>query len=114
MQFHRLVLAAAVLLLSTQAGVGLAASSATDAFESLGTALQDSKLASERGGDVHVSNQSLLNGALSDNVAVNDVTGGNSISQGAFSGSSGMPMVIQNSGNNVIIQNSTILNLNMK
>jgi hypothetical protein len=38
----------------------------------------------------------------------------NVISDGAFSGSVGLPMVIQNSGNNVLIQNATIVNVQLK
>jgi hypothetical protein len=42
------------------------------------------------------------------------VTGNNSIADAAFSGASGLATVIQNSGNNVIIQNGTVLNLTLK
>jgi len=55
-----------------------------------------------------------LNGIVSDNQAYNLVTGGNSISDGAFAGTSGMPTVIQNSGNNVLIQNATIVNVQVQ
>ncbi len=50
---------------------------------------------------------------LEDNVAANLTTGDNTITEGAFTNTTGIPMVIQNSGNNVIIQNSTILNLEL-
>jgi parallel beta-helix repeat protein len=50
---------------------------------------------------------------VTDNVASQLTTGSNSISENSFSNSSGIPIVIQNSGNNVLIQNSTILNLQL-
>ena len=41
-------------------------------------------------------------------------TGDNTINGGAFTNANGLPIVVQNSGNNVVIQNSTILNLQLK
>ena len=41
-------------------------------------------------------------------------TGSNVIADGAFSGASGLPMVIQNSGNNVLIQSATIVNVQLQ
>jgi|APFre7841882724_1041349.scaffolds.fasta_scaffold210759_2 hypothetical protein len=76
-------------------------------------AVSDESLAAARGGaDLHVS-QNNLDATLEGNVASNLTTGHNTITESAFSNSSGIPMVIQNSGNNVIIQNSTILNLQL-
>ena len=51
---------------------------------------------------------------VAENEAHHLTTGSNAISDGAFAGASGLPIVVQNSGNNVLIQNSTILNLNVK
>lgn len=59
-------------------------------------------------------NTNMLNAKLFDNSAVDNVTGKNTITGGAFAGASGLPTVIQNSGNNVIIQNGTVLNLTVK
>ena len=70
-------------------------------------------LATKRGGD-RVFNDAQLKGVVSDNQASNLTTGMNVISEGAFAGSSGMPTVIQNSGNNVLIQNATIVNVQLK
>jgi len=75
--------------------------------------LDDQSLEARRGGTV-VVNDMKLDGVVSDNQAYNLVTGGNSISGGAFADSSGMPTVIQNSGNNVLIQNATIVNVQMQ
>ena len=70
-------------------------------------------LANRRGGD-RVFNDSRLKGVVADNKASNLTTGMNVISEGAFAGSTGMPTVIQNSGNNVLIQNATIVNVQVK
>lgn len=70
-------------------------------------------LASKRGGD-RVFNENQLKGVVADNHASDLTTGMNVITDGAFAGASGLPVVIQNSGNNVLIQNSTIVNLQLK
>ncbi len=59
-------------------------------------------------------NANFLNAKLYDNTAKDNVTGNNSIMGNAFAGASGIPIVIQNSGNNVIIQNGMVLNLTMQ
>lgn len=47
------------------------------------------------------------------NTANNTVSGSNYISDGSFNGASGVVSVIQNSGNNVLIQSSMIVNVEM-
>jgi hypothetical protein len=75
--------------------------------------LADDELANQRGGaDSHL-NQNTATGTVAGNVASQLNTGSNTISESAFSNASGIPIVIQNSGNNVLIQNSTILNLQL-
>ncbi|MFZ2388886.1 MAG: hypothetical protein WAW69_13895 [Polaromonas sp.] len=64
-----------------------------------------------RGGSEFVHNDMTLTGTTSGNTAINVATGTNTISAGAFSSMSGLPVVIQNSGANVLIQNALILNL---
>jgi len=77
----------------------------------------DTELASQSGQGV--SSNSSNNGNLNSN-AVNVGAGGsltsgdNVISGQAFSNSSGIATVIQNTGNNVLIQNSTIVNVNLQ
>lgn len=71
-------------------------------------------LASKRGGDGMVFNENQLKGVVANNSASNLTTGSNAISDGAFAGSAGLSTVIQNSGNNVLIQNATIVNLQLK
>lgn len=53
-------------------------------------------------------------GDVSANTATNTVSGENSIGEGAFTGASGLPIVIQNSGNNVLIQNNVVLNVTIR
>ena len=76
--------------------------------------IDDAALSNARGGaDTHV-NQNTSTGAVTGNVASQLNTGSNTISDGSFANTSGIPIVIQNSGNNVLIQNSTILNLQLE
>jgi hypothetical protein len=70
-------------------------------------------LAAKRGGD-RVFNDAQLKGVVADNQASNLTTGTNTISDGAFAGAAGLSTVIQNSGNNVLIQNATIVNVQLK
>lgn len=79
-----------------------------------GSVIAESELSKQRGGaDLHL-NENNASAIVSDNVATNLTTGNNSINGDSFSGMSGIPLVVQNSGNNVVIQNSTILNLQMQ
>lgn len=66
-----------------------------------------------RGGSLLVHNDMTLTGTTADNTARNVTTGTNAISAGAFANMSGLPVVIQNSGANVLIQSAVILNLQM-
>jgi hypothetical protein len=96
---------------------GLAAAFAQDAPAS-GPAFEKplalEQLDSLRGGFDLVKNDMQLSATVTGNSAVNGVTGGNAIADGAFANSSGLPTVIQNSGSNVSIQNATIVNLQLK
>lgn len=77
-------------------------------------AVDASALSSNRGGtDIQLS-KIKSDGLVQDNHASNLTTGVNIISDGALAGASGIPTVIQNSGNNVLIQNSTIVNVKMQ
>lgn len=78
-----------------------------------GAALPDSALAGHRG-KANISNENDLDGDLYSNNATNTVSGDNIVTEGALAGSTGLFTVIQNSGNNVLIQNATILNLNVQ
>lgn len=76
-------------------------------------AVDAATLAGQRGGSTLVRNEMTLTGTTADNTARNVNTGNNAISAGAFANMSGMPVVIQNSGANVLIQSAVILNLQM-
>ncbi|MFC5510596.1 hypothetical protein ACFPOU_05615 [Massilia jejuensis] len=69
------------------------------------------KLAHERGRADTVTNDTKLNGDVANNSAFNVQTGSNTIDAGSFASMSGIPVVIQNSGANVLIQNATVINL---
>ena len=81
----------------------------------LGEALAPERLDNVRGGtETLVINEAGLSGLVSGNSAIDVSTGSNTITGAAFANASGIPVVIQNSGANVLIQNSTIVNLQLK
>jgi hypothetical protein len=112
--------AGAALLAAALAGPALSddqpAATTAGAFQ---RALPDAALAAQRGGAAaeeapEVWNSITINGRA-DNISVNNaITGDNIVGGGSFSGSSGFPTVIQNSGNGVLIQNATIINVTVK
>ena len=53
-------------------------------------------------------------GDVTDNVAMGNTNGDNLIDGDAFSNSSGFLSTVQNTGNNVLIQNSTIINVSVE
>ena len=83
-----------------------------DAF-GFGPAADLGKLAHSRGGTdtVTTNNNANLGGVVTGNSATNVQTGANFIDSGSFANMSGIPVVIQNSGANVLIQSATIVNL---
>jgi len=74
-------------------------------------AVELDKLDHERGRADSVVNDTKLNGDVANNSAFNVQTGSNTIDAGSFANMSGIPVVIQNSGANVLIQNATVINL---
>ncbi|MDP3440589.1 MAG: hypothetical protein Q8R95_13400 [Azonexus sp.] len=77
-------------------------------------AVDSEKLAISRGGaDLHL-NEINSDGLVSNNQASNLTTGSNWITEGSFAGAAGFSTVVQNSGNNVLIQNPTIINLQVQ
>ena len=83
------------------------------AESALGQPANADSLDGMRGGD-GTSSSIVMNGNVADNRATNVVTGANTITDGAFANASGVPMVVQNSGANVLIQNATVINLQMR
>ena len=67
-----------------------------------------------RGGADIVTTEATLGGTVGNNTATNVTTGFNVIDNGSFANSSGLPVVIQNSGANVLIQNATVINLQLQ
>ena len=94
----------------------------TEAVQIFNQTIPVESLAVERGGDVRVQNNNqtqilnanTVNGTVNDVTVLNNITGNNSVDGGAFTGAHGVPIVIQNSGNGVLIQNATILNVTIE
>lgn len=87
-----------------------AATPAKSAVDGLGVSVSGFALAQLRGG-AQTTQTMTLNGTVDHNTDSQVTTGYNLIDGYAFSGAAGLPMVIQNSGNNVLIQNATIVNV---
>jgi parallel beta-helix repeat protein len=109
----QVLLAACVLLGSTTQPAFPDPGSNPKAVKGLGKPVKAETLANQRGGE-EVVNLLDVKAKVYDNNAINTISGNNIISDNAFSHASGVPIAIQNSGNNVVIQNSMILNLQMK
>lgn len=78
--------------------------------------LSDEQLNSHRARENIELEQITLNnqdqdGDVTDNIAIGTTNGDNMISGEAFSNSAGFLSTVQNTGNNVLIQNSTIINV---
>ena len=73
-------------------------------------------LEQQRGGaDLNISEiRAKATGSVRDVYASDLTTGNNVVDGGSFSGTSGLPTVIQNSGNGVLIQNALILHVEVK
>jgi len=71
------------------------------------------RLDDQRGG-TDTRNTMRLDGNVGANTAINVASGANSIDAGSFANMAGIPVVIQNSGANVLIQSATIINLQFK
>jgi hypothetical protein len=76
-----------------------------------GEPVSSSQLENFRGGFDLIKNDMQLNGTVANNAATNVLTGQNVITEGSFANASGFPMVIQNTGSNVLIQNATIIHI---
>lgn len=91
------------------------AASEADATQVFTRALPAGDLGHARAGDsTQVFNHIDVTGSA-DNISVhNSPTGSNMIGGGSFAGAAGVPIVIQNTGNGVLIQNATIINMTLK
>lgn len=109
--------AAAVDVVPVQLPVEAPAADATPAADDAGdfaAPVAVDALDALRGGtdnDTTITNVSDVDGSVDGNTAINAVTGGNLVDGGAFGNAAGLSTVIQNSGNNVLIQNSTVVSV---
>jgi hypothetical protein len=97
-----------------EAKTGGVTQAASNPFGRTAAAVSSEKLDGVRGGAELVVNDMRLHGTVADNAAVNTLTGSNIVTEGAFANAAGIPTAIQNSGNNVLIQNATIVNVQFK
>ena len=79
-----------------------------------GDAAGTDRLAGTTGKDDTMHAEAVLGGTVGNNTAINTVSGSNIIDGGSFANSQGLPVVIQNSGSNVLIQNATVINLRLQ
>lgn len=114
----RMYLSTVLSVLACSVGMAYAASPETNAVASWGAPVSDSRLDGERGGTDYgpqlIINRNDVKANMQGNHAYDNVTGNNSITGNAFAGASGIPIVMQNTGNNVIMQNAVIVNVMMK
>ncbi|MES2756833.1 MAG: hypothetical protein V4693_05615 [Pseudomonadota bacterium] len=92
------------------------ADDSTRALPGWGAPLKPAQLASARGGadTATAISDARLNATVTNNTATNVSSGNNTIDSGSFANMSGLPMVIQNTGANVLIQNATVINLQLR
>jgi hypothetical protein len=111
----KVLLVGSALVLTSGVGPFSSSSIADDTPVSARKPVSKQTLASQRGGTDFKTlvNLNDVRGSVDHNVASNVVTGNNSISA-SFAGAMGLPIVIQNSGNNVLIQNATIVNVQIQ
>lgn len=81
--------------------------------DGLGLAVSTATLRRSSGG-TDTASIADLKGTVTGNSADHVSTGSNSISSGSFSGAVGLPTIIQNSGNNVLIQSGVTVNVQFK
>lgn len=79
-----------------------------------GEAVTSERLGRTAGKDDNIHTEAVLGGTVGNNTAINTVSGNNVIDSGSFANAQGLPMVIQNSGSNVLIQNATVINLRLQ
>lgn len=85
-----------------------------EAVVPFGTPVAGEQLEALRGGADTTVNDMRLRGTTANNSASQVQTGTNTITDGALGQMTGIPVVIQNTGANVLIQNAVILNLHMQ
>ncbi|RYF14239.1 MAG: hypothetical protein EOO30_18770 [Comamonadaceae bacterium] len=105
----------ATALLALGCGHAAAQSSPADTKTVLlGVPATTADLSGLRGGTDITVNDMQIDGTTSGNSARYVQTGTNTIADGSFANMNGIPVVIQNTGANVLIQNALIINLQMQ
>lgn len=84
------------------------------AVDGLGAPISASALQRYSGGSGVVQNNMNITGTVSNNTATHVATGDNTLTGDAFSNAAGLPSVVQNTGNNVLIQTGVIVNVQLK
>lgn len=85
----------------------------SSAIAGLGSPVSTGALQRYSGGGLVTNNQAIT-GTVSDDSASNVNTGTNTISGNSFENAAGLPSVVQNTGNNVLIQTGVIVNVQLK
>ncbi|MBI2277663.1 MAG: hypothetical protein HYU74_09950 [Dechloromonas sp.] len=87
----------------------------TGLTESIGDVVVDAAILDEARGGADLELYDIKSdGLVTNNQAYNLTTGNNWVTDGSFAGAGGFSTVIQNSGNNVLIQNATIIKLQVQ
>ena len=81
--------------------------------DGFGQAVSISSLRHYSGGSL-VQNNQTITGTVANDTASQITTGSNAISGNSLEGASGLPSVVQNTGNNVLIQTGVIVNVQLK
>jgi hypothetical protein len=113
---HNSIVALALTVAAFAAGAAHATPPGDAPPPSFGAATPTDKLQDMTGGtDTHVNNVTAqeTDGTVDNNTNFSIGNGTNNLGGGAFGNSAGVSTAIQNSGNNVLIQNSTIVNVKM-
>jgi hypothetical protein len=113
---HTAIVALALVAAAFTTGVAHATPPGDEPPPSFGAATPVDKLQDMTGGtDTHVNNVTSqeTDGTVDNNTNFSIGNGTNNLGGGAFGSSAGVSTAIQNSGNNVLIQNSTIVNVKM-
>ncbi|MEW5791422.1 MAG: hypothetical protein ACOY5C_12780 [Pseudomonadota bacterium] len=113
-QFARRALLSGTLLGTLLSGGAALADAPVDSF-AMGHAVSEAELGHQRGTFAPgVDINELMKASSNGNSVYSSFTGSNAIEGGAFGGASGIVNVIQNNGNNVIIQNAVIVSITMQ
>ena len=115
MSVYGFSIAALVLFLAAFQNSAAAATGEDAALFGEVPAVEDEALGAMRGAALapELLGIAVFDAMSTNNTSIGTVSGGNTINAGAFSQSSGLSTIIQNSGNNVLIQSATILNVSI-